>query len=104
MADISWSGHRGNYFLVCRTGQKNSSSHTIESDAGMSFLHFPALPASIFNLSGAGDCLVAGTLVGLSSGADASSALAHGVAASKFAVESDINVSPNLDHHLVSGK
>ncbi|KAG0567638.1 hypothetical protein KC19_7G150400 [Ceratodon purpureus] len=87
-----------------RTVQKNSPSRNIENDSGISFLHFPALPASISNLSGAGDCLVAGTMVALSSGADVSSALAYGVSASKWAVESDSNVSPNLDQHLVSGK
>lgn len=85
-----------------RTVQKNSSSRNTKNSTGISFLHFPALPASISNLSGAGDCLVAGTMVALSSGADISSALAYGVSASKWAVESDSNVSSNLDHHVVS--
>jgi sugar/nucleoside kinase (ribokinase family) len=84
--------------------QKNSPSRNTKNSTGISFLHFPALPASISNLSGAGDCLVAGAMVALSSGADISSALAYGVSASKWAVESDSNVSSNLDHHVVSGK
>ena len=91
-------------YLRSRTVQKNSPSRNSQNDTGITFLHFPALPASIHNLSGAGDCLVAGTMVGLSSGSDVGSALAYGVSASKWAVESDFNVSPNLDHHSVLGK
>ena len=66
-------------------------------------MHFPALPASIANLSGAGDCLVAGALVALSSSSDIKHALAYGVSASKWAVESDSNVPQNLSPGLVSG-
>jgi len=84
--------------------QKNSPPSNTKNDSGIRFLHFPALPASISNLSGAGDCLVAGTMVALTSSEDISSALAYGVSASKWAVESDSNVSPYLDRHLVSGK
>jgi len=73
-----------------------------KSETEIRFLHFPALPATISNLSGAGDCLVAGTMVALSLNEDVSSALAFGVSASKWAVEADVNVSPNLDHRLVS--
>ncbi|XP_024395996.1 pseudouridine kinase [Physcomitrium patens] len=68
-----------------------------KNESGINFLHFPALRASISNLSGAGDCLAAGTVSALSSGADISSALANGVSASKWAVESASNVPPNLD-------
>lgn len=75
-----------------------------KNESGINFLHFPALRASISNLSGAGDCLAAGTVSALSSGADISSALANGVSASKWAVESASNVPPNLDPASVAGK
>lgn len=41
--------------------------------------HFPAVPASIVNTSGAGDCLVAGALARLVQGASAQEAVAFGV-------------------------
>ncbi|CAK9262133.1 unnamed protein product [Sphagnum jensenii] len=73
-----------------------------ESNLQVTYLQFPALPASIVNLSGAGDCLVAGALVALSAGSDVATALAHGVSAAKWAVESQSNVPPQLSHTLVS--
>lgn len=92
--------------LFCRSVNRSplaSFTHN-KSETEIRFHHFPALPASISNLSGAGDCLVAGTMVALSANEDVSTALAFGVAASKWAVEADVNVSPNLDYRLVSGK
>lgn len=58
--------------------------------------HLPALPAEVVNLSGAGDCLVAGCLYGLVRGRRPLEALACGVAAAKAAVESAANVPPGL--------
>lgn len=52
----------------------------------------PALPATVVNCSGAGDCLVAGCLFGLARGLNAVASLAHGMAASRAAVESQGNV------------
>lgn len=43
-------------------------------------------------------------MAALASDADISSALAYGVPASKWAVESDSNVSSNLDHLQVAGE
>ncbi|PSC67542.1 pseudouridine kinase isoform X1 [Micractinium conductrix] len=59
-------------------------------------LHLPPLPARVVNCSGAGDCLVAGCLYGLTRGATPAAALAHGVAAARAAVESGANVPPGL--------
>jgi fructose-1-phosphate kinase PfkB-like protein len=56
----------------------------------------PALPATVVNCSGAGDCLVAGCLFGLVLGLPAEAALAHGVAAATAAVGSQANVPPGL--------
>lgn len=60
-------------------------------------LHVPALPASVVNCSGAGDCLVAGCLFGLAQGLPAAHALCYGVAAATAAVQSDSNVPRGLD-------
>lgn len=62
--------------------------------------HMPALPAAVLSCSGAGDCLVAGCLFALARGLPVKAALAHGIAASKAAVESPLNV-PALDAAVV---
>lgn len=59
--------------------------------------HVPALPCKLVSVNGAGDCLVAGTLFGLSQGRDAVSAVLCGVAAAKVACESAHNVPPSLN-------
>ncbi|KAK9942436.1 hypothetical protein M0R45_008103 [Rubus argutus] len=55
-------------------------------------VHFPALPASVVRLTGAGDCLVGGTISSLCAGLDIMQSVAVGIAASKAAVESETNV------------
>lgn len=85
------------------TNWTSSTPNSTEHKPQVTYVHFPALPASIVNLSGAGDCLVAGALVALSSSSDVQHALAYGVSASKWAVESDSNVSQDLSPGLVSG-
>ncbi|XP_050363043.1 pseudouridine kinase-like isoform X2 [Argentina anserina] len=55
-------------------------------------VHFPALPASVSRLTGAGDCLVGGTISSLCSGLDIMQSVAVGIAVSKAAVESETNV------------
>ena len=57
----------------------------------------PALPATVKNCSGAGDCLVAGFLHALCTGKSAVEALSWGIAAAKCAVESEMNVSELFD-------
>ncbi|KAL4448643.1 hypothetical protein ABPG75_005862 [Micractinium tetrahymenae] len=60
-------------------------------------VHVPALPATVVNCSGAGDCLVAGCLFGLAQGVSAAEALCYGVAAATAAVQSQSNVPTGLD-------
>ncbi|PON76868.1 Adenosine kinase [Parasponia andersonii] len=55
-------------------------------------VHFPALPASVVRLTGAGDCLVGGTLSSICAGLDLMQSVAVGIAAAKAAVESETNV------------
>ncbi|KAL5987074.1 hypothetical protein ACLOJK_041070 [Asimina triloba] len=66
-------------------------------------LHFPALPASVVSLIGAGDCLVGGTLASLCVGLDIMQSIAVGVAASKAAVETEYNIPPEYCLTRIAG-
>ncbi|KAF5196802.1 pfkB-like carbohydrate kinase family protein [Thalictrum thalictroides] len=55
-------------------------------------VHFPSLPASAVRLTGAGDCLVGGTLASICAGLDVMQSIAVGIAAAKAAVEVESNV------------
>ncbi|KAL3814153.1 hypothetical protein ACJIZ3_015421 [Penstemon smallii] len=55
-------------------------------------VHFPALSASVVRLTGAGDCLVGGTIASICAGLDIMQSVAVGIAAAKEAVESESNV------------
>ncbi|KAF9684338.1 hypothetical protein SADUNF_Sadunf04G0108000 [Salix dunnii] len=69
-----------------------SGALQIERSSHLFSVHFPALPASVVRLTGAGDCLVGGTLASLCSGLDIMQSIAVGMAAAKFAVEGELNV------------
>lgn len=77
------------------SGSSNSSSPFA--------IYFPTLPAKVKKLTGAGDCLVGGTIASLSDGLDLIQSLAVGIASAKAAVESDDNVPPEFKLHLISG-
>lgn len=66
-------------------------------------VHFPALPASVVRLAGAGDCLVGGTLSSICAGLDVMQSLAVGIAAAKAAVESETNVPHVLNLAAIAG-
>ncbi|XP_022896887.1 uncharacterized protein LOC111410666 isoform X1 [Olea europaea var. sylvestris] len=55
-------------------------------------VHFPALPASVVKLTGAGDCLVGGALSSFCAGLDIMQSVAVGIAAARAAVEAETNV------------
>ncbi|KAL7125355.1 hypothetical protein ABFS83_14G111900 [Erythranthe nasuta] len=55
-------------------------------------VHFPALSAAVVRLTGAGDCLVGGTIASICSGLDVMQSVAVGIAAAKGAVETEKNV------------
>ncbi|EOA38005.1 hypothetical protein CARUB_v10009474mg [Capsella rubella] len=73
-----------------------------ESSPGLFAMHFPTIPAKVKKLTGAGDCLVGGTVASLSDGLDLIQSLAVGIASAKAAVESDENVPPEFNLDLVS--
>ncbi|GKV26570.1 hypothetical protein SLEP1_g35848 [Rubroshorea leprosula] len=80
------------------------SSGTIH-DGISNFLvvHFPALPASVVRLTGAGDCLVGGTLASICIGLDLMQSIAVGIAAAKAAVEAESNVPSQFNLDSIAG-
>ncbi len=75
---------------------QNITSNTTTSSSSSRQLvaahHVPAAPATVVNLSGAGDTLTGGFAAALIKGASAIDALAAGIAAAKASVECPINV------------
>ncbi|CAH8355184.1 unnamed protein product [Eruca vesicaria subsp. sativa] len=65
-------------------------------------MHFPTVQTKVKKLTGAGDCLVGGTLASLSDGLDLLQSFAVGIASAKAAVESDDNVPPEFKLDLVT--
>lgn len=66
-------------------------------------VHFPALPASVVRLTGAGDCLVGGTLASICAGLDLMLSISVGIAAAKAAVESESNVPSQVNLNTITG-
>ncbi|KAJ8441961.1 hypothetical protein Cgig2_020106 [Carnegiea gigantea] len=60
-------------------------------------MHFPALPATVGRVSGAGDCLVGGVLASLCSGLNIMQSVAVGIAAAKAAILVKTNVPHQYD-------
>ncbi|KAL2927476.1 Pseudouridine kinase [Bienertia sinuspersici] len=69
----------------------------------LSVVHFPALPATVGRVSGAGDCLVGGSVASLCSGLNVMQSVAVGVAAAKAAIEADTNVPRIYNLSAVAG-
>lgn len=83
----------------------NTFSNPSDSDKSLFLfaVHFPALPASVVRLTGAGDCLVGGTVASICAGLDVMQSLAVGIAASKAAVEAETNVPCVLNLATIAG-
>ncbi|KAJ7969246.1 pseudouridine kinase [Quillaja saponaria] len=71
--------------LYSVASEANRSSHLFA-------VHFPSLPASVVRVTGAGDCLVGGTIASICAGLDIMQGVAVGIAAAKAAVEAETNV------------
>ncbi|KAK3195539.1 hypothetical protein Dsin_026849 [Dipteronia sinensis] len=82
------------YEIVTSSCPSSSYSGATQPEGGSQFfaMHFPALPASVVRLTGAGDCLVGGTLASICAGLDFMQSVAVGIAAAKAAVEAETNV------------
>lgn len=66
-------------------------------------VHYPAISASVVRLTGAGDCLVGGTLASICAGLDVMQSIAVGVAAAKAAVEAESNVPVEFNLDNIAG-
>ncbi|XP_010905070.1 pseudouridine kinase isoform X3 [Elaeis guineensis] len=64
--------------------------------------HYPALPASVVSLTGAGDCLVGGILASICNGLDVMQSVAVGTAVAKAAVETQTNVPAKFSPRMVA--
>lgn len=69
-----------------------SYSNVQKSQQDFYALHLPAISTSVVRLTGAGDCLVGGTVASLCAGLDIMQSLAVGIAAAKASVESESTV------------
>ncbi|KAL2344697.1 hypothetical protein Fmac_005982 [Flemingia macrophylla] len=65
-------------------------------------VHFPALPASVVRLTGAGDCLVGGTLASICAGLDIMQSVSVGIAVAKAAVEVEANVPSTFNFSAIA--
>jgi sugar/nucleoside kinase (ribokinase family) len=90
-------------YIVLTLGSQGAVLCSSEDFGQTSYRHYPALPASVVKLSGAGDCLAGGTLAALSRNVVKPWAVAYGVAAAKVAVESELNVPDRLSWEALSG-
>lgn len=66
-------------------------------------IHFPALSASVVRVTGAGDCLVGGTIASICAGLDIMQSVAVGIAAAKGAVETESNVPAEYELTKIAG-
>jgi len=81
--------------LGSETGSAGGSPGSDRSRWSLRVLHMTAPRARVVNVNGAGDCLVAGTVMGLQRGLALDEAVACGAAAARRACESAANV-PDL--------
>ena len=80
-----------------------SDAKVLERSPYFLAVHFPALPASVVRLTGAGDCLVGGMLASLCAGLDVMQSVAIGIAAAKASVEVDSNVPSQFSLATIAG-
>lgn len=66
-------------------------------------VHYPAISATVVRLTGAGDCLVGGTLASICAGLDVMQSVAVGIAAAKAAVEAESNVPVEFNLASIAG-
>jgi hypothetical protein len=76
----------------------------LEKDSHLFAVHFPALPSKVVRLTGAGDCLVGGTLASICAGLNVMQSVAVGIAAAKASVEAEANVPTAFNLATIAGK
>ncbi|XP_051134990.1 pseudouridine kinase isoform X2 [Andrographis paniculata] len=87
---------------LCCVSNSILSSRKTNRRSSYIAIHFPALPASVARLTGAGDCLVGATIASYCAGLDIMQSVAVGIAAAKGAVESELNVPADYELTKIS--
>ncbi|KAL9231623.1 hypothetical protein vseg_006825 [Gypsophila vaccaria] len=77
--------------------EQYSNSTPLKEGSQLLVMHFPALPAAVGRVSGAGDCLVGGMLASLCSGLNIMQSVSVGIASAKAAIEVKQNVPDKYD-------
>ncbi|KAL0009957.1 hypothetical protein SO802_005065 [Lithocarpus litseifolius] len=67
-------------------------------------VHCPAVPVSVVRLTGAGDCLVGGTLASICAGLNLMQSVAVGIAVAKAAIAAETNVPTAFSLASIAGK
>lgn len=84
------------FFSALRLEESSSSSPYV--------VHFPAVSsASVVRLTGAGDCLVGGSIASICAGLDVMQSIAVGIAAAKATVEVETNVPTKYSLDQIAG-
>jgi receptor expression-enhancing protein 5/6 len=81
-----------------------SSFSELGSSNHLFAVHLPSLPAAVVRLTGAGDCLVGGTLTSICAGLDIIQSMSVGIAVAKAAVEVEANVPSSFSLASIAGK
>lgn len=76
----------------------------LDRSSNLFAVHLPSLPTSVVRLTGAGDCLVGGTLVSICAGLDIIQSVSVGIAVAKAAVEAEANVPSAFSLAAIAGK
>ncbi|CAJ1968025.1 unnamed protein product [Sphenostylis stenocarpa] len=74
----------------------------LDKSSPLCAVHFPSLPASVVRLTGAGDCLVGGTLTSICAGLDIMLSVSVGIAMAKAAIEAEANVPNSFNLSVIA--
>ena len=89
--------------LSCSSKKFVSAAKSDRESSHLYVVHFPALPASVLRLTGAGDCFVGGALTSICAGLDVMQSMAVGIAAAKASVEVEANVPSEFSLARIAG-
>ncbi|CAJ1968027.1 unnamed protein product [Sphenostylis stenocarpa] len=103
---INWSGFGGQLyksFMQNCPPSPYSGFSKLDKSSPLCAVHFPSLPASVVRLTGAGDCLVGGTLTSICAGLDIMQSVSVGIVVAKAAVEAEANVPNSFNLSAIAG-
>lgn len=101
---LNAAANNDGWLPACNSIKKTAEKQILDNQpSDVCYLHFPALPASVVSLSGAGDCFVAGALAALCMHRGLLASMAFGIAVARHAVQSELNVPSNLSEVNLTG-